>query len=178
MATVHEETPEDFDAVRHVNLVAFGGVTEAWLVDRLREDGLALVSLAAEAGGRVVGHILFSRVAIETPDGPIPAAALAPMAVLPGFQRQGIGSELIRAGLEACRKLGEKIVVVVGHPDYYPRFGFSAVLARRLHSPYCGDAFMALELVSGSAGRGVRNPAVPGSFPRVRVRVRLKPRAG
>jgi putative acetyltransferase len=143
---VRPEIPADRPAIQTVNAQAFAGMAEAALVDRLRDNGDVLVSLIAEASDRVVGHVLFSRMHIDTANGIIKAAALAPMAVLPEYQNRGIGSALIRAGLEACRSLGETIVVVVGHQNYYPRFGFSPALARQLTSPYSGDSCMALEL--------------------------------
>ena len=107
-------------------------------------------SLVAEEGGRVVGHILFSDLPIVTADGTVEALALAPLAVLPSHQRRGIGSLLVREGLRACREAGHRIVVVLGHPEFYPRFGFSAELAERLKSPFSGPAFMAAELVPGA----------------------------
>lgn len=111
-----------------------------------------MASLVAVQGGRIVGHILFSRLVIEAGERIIEAAALAPMAVHPECQRQGIGSALVRAGLEACRAAGIAAVVVLGHADYYPRFGFSAAAARGLRCPFpeAGDAFMALELKAGA----------------------------
>ena len=162
MFSIRKETPVDTVAIREVNRLAFGGGAEARLVDRLRDEGLVICSLVAEEPGRIVGHILFSKLQIETPDGLILGAALAPMAVVPDRQRQGIGSELVRAGLDLCGQVGVAVVVVLGHPAYYPRFGFSAERARCLQSPYSGDAFMALELkpeaLSGVAGT-VRYPA-------------------
>jgi len=100
----------------------------------------------------VVGHILFSPLVIETKDGAVAALALAAMAVRPEVQNQGIGSELVPEGLEWCRSLGHRIVVVVGHPDYYPRFGFSPARARGLEAPFPvpDEAFLALELVPGA----------------------------
>jgi len=152
MIEIRPERPGDAAAVREVNRLAFGQEDEAALVDSLRNGGHAVVSLVADDGGNIVGHILFSRLIIEAGDRTIEAAALAPMAVLPGRQREGIGSALVRAGLEACRKAGIAAVVVLGHPDYYPRFGFSAAAARGLDCPFpgAGDAFMALELTPGS----------------------------
>jgi putative acetyltransferase len=147
---VRPETPADYDSIRTVNTEAFGGPAEASLVDRLREDGHVLVSLVAVKEDTVVGHVLFSRLHIDANDRTIDAAALAPMAVRPGFQNNGIGSSLVRAGLDACRNAGETIVVVVGHRNYYPRFGFSPALARQLISPYSGDSCMALELQPGA----------------------------
>jgi putative acetyltransferase len=150
---VRSERPHDAPAVADLNRRAFGGPAEAALVDRLRAAGLAVASLVAEADeppNPIVGHILFSRLPIDTPRTRLNAVALAPMAVAPERQRQGIGSALVREGLRVCRSAGESIVVVVGHPEYYPRFGFSAALARRLLSPYSGDAFMALALRPGA----------------------------
>jgi putative acetyltransferase len=148
--TVREETPEDREAVREVNRRAFGQEDEALLVDALRDGGHARLSLVAEEGGQVIGHVLFSDLPVVTPAGTQHALALAPMAVLPERQRQGIGSRLVREGLRACAAAGHRIVVVVGHPDYYPRFGFSAQLAERLKAPISGPAFMALGLVPGA----------------------------
>jgi putative acetyltransferase len=164
MAAIRPETPDDRMAVRAVNRHAFGGDGEADLVERLRADGLVIASLVAVAGGKVIGHILFSALPIEIPEGDVRAAALAPMAVLPSHQRQGIGGALIRAGLAACRNAGIEAVVVLGHPDYYPRFGFSADAARKLHAPFSGPALMALELTRGvlAGGGRVRYPAAFG----------------
>ncbi len=97
----------------------------------------------------MIGHILFSQLPIETSGGAIEALALAPLAVVPDRQGQGIGSLLVREGLRSCREAGHRIVIVLGHPEYYPRFGFSTELAKRLNSPYSGPAFLAMELVPG-----------------------------
>jgi putative acetyltransferase len=148
--TVHAETPEDLEAVRQVNRKAFGREDEARLVDALRGGGYARLSLVAEEAGRVVGHVLFSDLPIVTQAGTLHALALAPVAVLSDRQRQGIGSRLIREGLRTCAEAGHRVVVVLGHPLYYPRFGFSARLAERLKAPFSGPAFMALELVPGA----------------------------
>jgi len=147
---IRPETPADHEAIRQVNRLAFGQDAEARLVDALRDGGFMRASLVAEVEGQVVGHILFSDLPIIAEHGTIPALALAPMAVLPRFQRQGIGTRLVEEGLRVFRQQGHKIVVVLGHPHFYPRFGFSAILAQRLASPYSGEAFMALELVSGA----------------------------
>lgn len=147
---VRPERDSDQAAVRDVNRLAFGQEDEARLVDALREGGYARVSLVAEEEGRIVGHILFSDLPILVPGGAVEAISLAPMAVLPDEQRKGIGSLLVREGLRVCRESRHRIVVVLGHPEYYPRFGFSANMAARLRSPFSGPAFMALELVPGS----------------------------
>jgi putative acetyltransferase len=160
--TVREERPEDREDIREINRQAFGGEDEANLVDALRDGGYARLSLVAEEAGRVVGHVLFSDLPVVTPTGTLHALALAPLAVLADRQRQGIGSRLVREGLRACAEAGHSAVVVLGHADYYPRFGFSARLAERLQAPFSGPSFMALELVPGAladlAGR-VRYPA-------------------
>ena len=147
---IRPETPNDQDAIRHVNRLAFGQDEEAVLVDALRAGGFVRLSLVAENEGQVVGHILFSELPIITERGVVPSLALAPLAVLPDFQRLGIGSELVRRGLDFCRRHGHRIVIVLGHPEYYHRFGFSAESARSLLSPFAGEAWMAMELVPGS----------------------------
>jgi len=158
-AHVRPERPEDLGAIRAVNARAFARDAEADLVDALRAAGVALASLVAEQAGVVVGHILFSPVTLETAAGEVAAVGLAPMAVLPALQRRGIGSQLVQEGLEVIRRQGHASVVVLGHPSYYPRFGF--VPASRFGIRWeldCPDeAFFALELVPGAlAGkRGV-----------------------
>lgn len=151
---IRAETAKDADAVRKLNKKAFKGNSESKLVDALRgSDGfIPGLSLVAEKGGKVVGHILFSPVRIKGLNGAAPALALAPMAVLPGYQNQGIGSELVKFGLNECRKTGHKIIVVVGHPEYYPRFGFVKAGEKGLKLPFEApdEVFMALELSPGA----------------------------
>jgi putative acetyltransferase len=148
---IRPETSADHEAIRHVNRLAFGQDDEAQLVDALRDQGYVRSSLVAEMSDQVVGHILFSELAIVTESLSVPALALAPLAVLPEFQNQGVGSALVRRGLEVCKGQGHEIVVVLGHPSFYPRFGFSSKLAAQLESPYSvGDSFMAVKLVPGS----------------------------
>lgn len=144
---IRAERPEDLESIREVNRLAFGQDAESRLVDRLRADGLVVASLVAAEGPRVIGHLLFSELPIETNSAVIRGAALAPMSVIPSRQRQGIGSSLVREGLDECRRYGVAVVVVLGHLDYYPRFGFSAEKAECLRSRYSGPHFMALELV-------------------------------
>lgn len=149
--TIRPETIEDQQSIWNVNRAAFESDAEANLVDALRDGGFVQVSLVAELEHEIVGHILFSRVTIDTESGAIDALSLAPMAVLPSHQRQGIGSKLVEAGLQACREKGHQIAVVLGHPEFYPRFEFSAELARPLKSPFGGgEAWMAMELESGA----------------------------
>lgn len=164
---IRSETVEmdEWLVIHSVNEAAFGRPDEANLVDSLRSEGVVLASMVAELDQRIVGHIMFSRMSIETDGGSIPAAALAPMAVLPKHQRQDIGGQLIRHGLDLLRRRGEHIVIVLGHPDYYPRFGFSSGKARSLESPFPPEAFMAMDLspraLDGIRGR-VRYPAAFG----------------
>lgn len=153
------ESIDERAAIRAVNAAAFGGPDEADLVDKLRGDEYALISLVAELKGIIVGHIMFSRMWIHTSPGLVSAVALAPVAVLPEHQREGIGGLLIQHGLELLRDRGERIVIVVGHPDYYPRFGFSPDKAELLESPFPSEAFMALELSLGALD-GVRGRVV------------------
>jgi len=162
---IRSQNEEDEAAVRSVNLAAFGHVDEADLVVRLQYEGVVLLSLVADLERQIVGHILFSRMWIDTSQGRTQAVALAPMAVMPQYQRRGIGGRLIRSGLDLLRDRGEQFVIVLGHPEYYPRFGFSAEKARALESPFPPHAFMATELATNSIGRlrgKVRYPAAFG----------------
>jgi putative acetyltransferase len=151
--TIRPEIPADRAAIRAVNEAAFGQSDEADLIDRLRGDGDLLLSLVADLDSEIAGHILFSRIYAAD----LPVVALAPVAVAPALQRRGIGAALIRAGLDRLRNSGERIVIVVGHADYYPRFGFSTALARNLQHSFPPDFFMALELVDGALD-GIHGP--------------------
>lgn len=149
---LRNERPDDLEPIRAINRQAFKGEAEVHLIDQLRRDGDIVLSLVALVNGEAVGHILFSELESLTHGGSIKAVALAPMAVKPEFQEHGIGSALVERGLAICRELGYTVVVVLGHPDYYPRFGFSAEKAQALQSPYAmlGSAYMALDLVPGA----------------------------
>lgn len=152
MTTIRFERAEDAAAVRGVNEQAFGQPTEANLVERLRQTCDAALSLVAVDDG-VVGHILFTPVVVESDGRRIVGMGLGPMAVAPDRQRQGVGSSLVRRGLEILRDRRCPFVVVVGHPEYYPRFGFQAGSAHRLHCQWDGvpdAAFMALILDEGA----------------------------
>ena len=148
---IRSEQPTDLAGIRAVNEAAFGTATEADLVDRLRVEASPIISLVAEERGSIVGHILFSPVTLSS-DPDLPLMALAPMAVLPAWQRRGVGSGLVRAGLEACRQLPARAVVVVGHAGYYPRFGFVPASGYGITSEFDvpADAFMVLELQPGA----------------------------
>lgn len=154
---IRPETEADFDEIGEVNRLAFGREGEARLVDELRDAGYARLSLVAVEDGRIVGHVMLSEAGIETENGPVEALALGPVAVIPDRQGEGIGSVLIRDALGRCARDGHRVVVLVGHPGYYPRFGFSSALAGNLSSAYSGEAFMALELVPGALS-GVSGP--------------------
>jgi putative acetyltransferase len=152
---VREEQPADRDQIRKVNEAAFGRADEADLIDALRLEGVVLLSLVAELEGQVIGHILFSRMSVETAQCPVAAVSLAPMAVLPEHQGRQVGSQLVRRGLDDLRLRGERIVIVLGHAEYYSRFGFTPAKAQHLASPFPPEAFMALEL-SEDALAGVK----------------------
>lgn len=161
---IRAEKENDREAVFAVNVSAFETPSEATLVDVLREQAQPVVSLVAEDNGNVVGHIMFSPVFLSgNPD--LNVMGLAPMAVAPERQRKGIGSALVRAGLEQCRQLGFVAVVVLGHPEYYPRFGFSPSSRFGIDSGYevPEEVFMAMELepeaLSGKTGRVKYHPA-------------------
>lgn len=155
IVAIREETPSDLEGVQGVNRAAFGGNEEASLVARLYADGDVLFGLAAEIDGVIAGHVLFSKLPITLTTGEtIAAAALAPLAVAPRWQRQGIGSALVMGGLAACRQRGIAAAVVLGDPAYYTRLGFSVALASRLQTPWSGPHLMAIELKPGSLGDG------------------------
>lgn len=144
------EQRADVVAVRETNEQAFGTTTEARLVDRLR-DSTDCISLVATISNRVIGHILFTPVSLEPPTT-VRVAGLAPMAVRPEHQRAGVGSQLVRAGLEKCLQHGYGAVVLVGHPEFYPRFGFVQGHTKGLtcEFPVPDEAFMVLELNAGA----------------------------
>jgi putative acetyltransferase len=152
---VRGEADADRAAVRAVNEAAFDSPAEADIVDALRAKGLELVSLVAERDGVILGHILFSPVSLRG-HHELKLMGLGPVAVLPRHQREGIGSALVREGLSRCVQLGAHAVVVVGHPQYYPRFGFEAASRYGLRCEYDvpDDVFMLVELSRASL-RGV-----------------------
>ena len=153
MTIVRSESPADFAAIRAVNEAAFGGPAEADLVERLRADGDMILSLVADNDGDIVGHCGFSRLTINA-DQTCVAVSLAPVAVLPAVQRQGIGIQMIPYGLERLKADGEALVFVLGESDYYRRFGFDAPAASAFVSPYNGPYFQLLRLSDGGPANG------------------------
>ena len=143
------ELPEDQAAIDAVHERAFGRPAEAALVRALRQQAVPYLGLVAEREGRVLGQIAFSPVAIE--GGSPPALGLGPLAVLPELQRSGIGSALVREGLHRGAALA-RIVVVLGHAAYYPRFGFrlASPLGLRYRSEVFDPSFFVLELAPGA----------------------------
>jgi putative acetyltransferase len=144
----------DFPAIRAIIRHAFADADEANLVEQLRVDGDVLYEFVAASDIALQGHILYSRLTIECDGETIEAAALAPVSVLPAFQRGGLGGALIRAGNARCAELGCAAIIVLGHAEYYPRFGFSAATAESLEAPFSGPHFMALELKPGALKAG------------------------
>jgi putative acetyltransferase len=183
---IRVENVADYDLTDRIIVAASGETETAQLVRRLRSDGDVILSLVAQMGSYLIGHIMMSRVSIETTDGNLPGVALAPLMVDPAYQNIGVGSSLTRASLEGCRVGGDRIVLVVGHPTYYPRFGFAADLAKHLQNPFeleVPGAFMALELqpsaLCGIRGRvrynksavrhlGCAQETKSGGFPRLK----------
>jgi putative acetyltransferase len=152
MICIREERPMDIEKVRKLNekafTQAFGQAPEADLVDRLRENCSNILSLVAVQNDQVIGHIYFSPVNISG-DKIIEGIGLGPMAVLPEFQRRGIGSQLVQAGIEILKRRGYTFIIVLGHPEYYPRFGFKRASHSGIRSQWEGvpdEAFMILIL--------------------------------
>ena len=156
MITIRKEEPRDIIAIRSVNEHAFDQGDEANIIEQLRKRSALTISLVAFQDDKIAGHIAFSPVIVEGEDSNFGAIALAPMAVLPSYQRKGIGALLVQAGLEECQHLGYEVVVLVGHPDYYPRFGFITASPQGLECEFevPDEAWMMLELQKGTlAGR-------------------------
>ena len=162
---IREETEADLDAISALNREVFGGDYEAVLIEKLRAAGLILASLVAVDGDEVKGHILFSRLPTMIDGRQVNAAALAPMAVSPASQRQGIGSKLVTEGLDRMKGKSVEAVIVLGHTGYYPRFGFSPALTKNFTSPFRGkSAFMGLELITGALAGGEGSINYPEAF--------------
>jgi len=155
------ERPELVDVIHRLNTIVFEGRTEeADLVDALRDSGDLLLSLVATEGEDLVGHIAFSRLTVDTADGPVGGVALAPVAVHPDHQGEGIGSMLIRVGIGLLAERDELVVLVVGNPTFYSRFGFSCSAGKRYPSRHSGPNFLALVL-----GDPAEAPIGPAKYP-------------
>jgi len=150
---IRPETGEDYSKITEVNDLAFNQPNEGILIEKLRKtlEFISNLSLVAEVDGEVVGHILFYPIIINARNVTHKSLALAPMAVLPDYQNKGIGSHLVKAGFKSAVKLGFQSVIVVGHPNYYPRFGFEQASKFGITAPFDvpDDAFFAIELVTG-----------------------------
>ena len=160
MVEVRAERPGEAAAIERVHTLAFGQPDEAFLVRRLRAEGYTIVSMTAIDGDDIVGHVLFSRLSVPG----LEAVSLAPVAVLPERQRQGIGSEMIRRGLEACRSSALDVALVVGEPGYYTRFGFSLAVGSQFVCPWSGPYLLGLELQPGILGSGTYAVEYPAPF--------------
>jgi putative acetyltransferase len=155
MADVRAERADDRAGIRSVHLAAFPTPAEADLVEQLRRDGDAVISLVAVEADRIVGHVLFSRMRVDADARQLSALALAPVAVIPGRQGCGIGSALVEAGIEAGSKEFD-MIFVLGEPGYYGRFGFDAEAAAPFASPYAGPYLQARAMNALAAPRSGR----------------------
>ena len=158
---VRPARPVDRDSIGQVERSAFPTADEARLVEALVAAGDATLSLVAELNGSIVGHALCSRMRVEADGRDVRAVGLAPVAVLPECQGQGVGAALIGEALERSRAGGEEMMFVLGEPVYYRRFGFSTEAASPFASPYAGDYFMAIDFAGGSAPRSGRAEYAP-----------------
>ena len=147
---VRVETDADTAVISELVTDVFRNGAEARLIERLRDEGHIAVSLVAAVHGRIAGSVVFSHLPICAEDRTIAAAALAPLAVHPDYQRLGIGAALVNEGMRICKLRGKDAVIVLGDPQYYARFGFSCDLAAGIESAYSGSSFMALELIPGA----------------------------
>ncbi len=154
MLRIRPESKDDIEKIAEINRKAFGSETEPDLITAIRESEYFIpeLSLVAELDGEPVGHILFSVISIHEGERIWPALSLAPMAVLPSHQKRGVGAELVRRGLEECSRLGFDIVIVIGHPDYYSRFGFKPARSHGLEVAFDvpDAAFLVIELEKGA----------------------------
>jgi putative acetyltransferase len=144
LAIMRLEEPRDAAQIRDLLEASFPGFGEAILVDRLRSDGDLDLSLVAEDQGVVIGYVAFSRLMIEDGDHPFHAVALAPLAVYPEYQQQGVATRLVREGHACLAAMGATLSVVVGEPGYYSRFGYSNRRAAHFECEYQSPYLMAL----------------------------------
>jgi putative acetyltransferase len=148
---IRQETPDDQKSIRAIHIMSFPGPDEVDLVDRLRADGDAVLSLVAVEGKNIVGHVMFSRMS-----APFRALGLAPVAVAPNYRRRGYAAALIQAGIKLAKEGGWAGIFVLGDPQYYGRFGFNAAAAADFESPYAGPHFMFLQLGDAPDARSGR----------------------
>lgn len=145
------ETEDDYEQITRLHTVAFNGGNEAELVEKLRKTPLyaSNLSLVAKYKNKIIGHVLFYPIKIDSGKRKCDSLALAPISVLPDFQRRGVGSRLIKKGLEEASRLGFKSVIVLGHAEYYPRFGFETASKFGISAPFDvpSNVFFAMELV-------------------------------
>ena len=168
MHSLHIRPAHDGDraALSDIHRAAFGQPLEAQLVAALASGGYNRISLVAEGQGQIVGHVLLTELRLDAPSLPanspaLGALALAPLAVLPSHQRQGVGSALVRAALDEAREQGWRLVFVLGDPEYYGRFGFTAERAAPFQCVYACEAFMAIALHDDAARSGTLEYAPP-----------------
>jgi putative acetyltransferase len=161
---IQEERLEHRDAVDALTRQAFGGDYEAELLERLRHEGLVIVSFVALDENKVVGHITLSVLPTEVDGKTLRAACLAPLSVDPLYRQQGVGAQLVRRGMQALREDEYHALFVLGDPSYYARFGFSSAMARKIECPFPGEAFMALELVLGALSGKKGSVKYPKAF--------------
>ncbi|MFZ5672287.1 MAG: GNAT family N-acetyltransferase [Pseudomonadota bacterium] len=165
MTHITLERPEQRAQVLALNRLAFKGEEEVRIIEALARGDLVVLSLVTLEDGKVTGHILFSRLEAAVDGRPVKAVALAPMAVLPDHQNKGIGSALVRRGLDLLTARGFEAVIVLGHTEFYPRFGFTAEAVRHIACPFQGlDAFMGLELTPGALAGESGECRYPAAF--------------
>ena len=169
LSAIRMEQEKDFLAVKEINDLAFGQESESTLIGNIRntDNYIPALSLVFENEKlEIIGHILFSPITIETKTESIPSLALAPMAVKPDLQNQGIGSSLVKAGLKRCEELGYKSIVVLGHPDYYPKFGFILASEKGIKCPFevPNEAFMVYEIKPGALNDAQGTVKYPEAF--------------
>lgn len=154
MVSFSQEKNDNIVAIEQVITAAFGQEKEAKLVEAIRnsQNFIPELSIVATEESNLLGHILFSPIVIEAQGRTIPALALAPLAVIPSRQREGIGTQLVQVGLSKCRQLNHSLVIVLGHPSYYQRFGFQTASQFGIRAPFSvpDEAFMVLELKTGT----------------------------
>ncbi len=164
---IRRETREDYNSIFEITKEAFKQENESKLIERIRagKNFVPELSLVAQEKGKIVGHILLSKIKIRGEEDH-ETLALAPMAVLPKFQKQGVGAKLIREGLDKARELGFDSVIVLGHKEYYPRFGFERASRWNIACPFevPDEAFMAIELNPGALGTKSGTVEYPKEF--------------